>query len=89
MGQHGIGYNDGMAIMMEQPFPGSGGRHCGTWTYGNLADLGLSARDALAGGIRDARTIFRSDGVYSPTIHQGLSDLIQENKRRYPSVFNK
>ena len=33
--QHCISWNDGVAINMDQPHPGVGGRHREIFTYGN------------------------------------------------------
>ncbi|MFS0763801.1 hypothetical protein ABC374_10105 [Peribacillus sp. 1P06PB] len=59
MKQAGIKRNDGVSMNMEQPHPGTGGRHRETYTYGlsgekSKAYLNLSFRDALAHDILDA-----------------------------------
>lgn len=78
---------------MEQPYPGVGGRHRLTDTYGMTGDsleyLKLSPRDALAHDIWDARRIYRNDGLYGPEIRQSLQDVIRLNKELYPSLFIK
>jgi filamentous hemagglutinin len=89
MKQHGVAKGDGISINMEHPHPGSGGRHRQTFTYGMDADVGLSPRDALGRGVRDARRIYQEDGLYDPFIRQRLQELIQQNKQAYPELFLK
>lgn len=52
MALEGVSKGDGIAINMEQPFPGVGGRHRATFTYGTKADINMTARDALAATAR-------------------------------------
>ena len=90
----GIKRNDGVSMNMEQPHPGTGGRHRRTYTYGlsgeKLNDyLNLSYRDALARDIWDARRIYMKDGLYTPKIRKSLRDVIQLNKELYPELFKK
>lgn len=89
MAQSGVGKGDGIAINMEQPFPGEGGRHRATFTYGTKADMGMSPRDALAAGVWDARRIYMQDGLYGPEIRSSLQDLIKQNKATFPNIFGK
>jgi hypothetical protein len=89
MAQSGVGKGDGIAINMEQPFPGEGGRHRATFTYGTKADMGMSPRDALAAGVWDARRIYMRDGLYGPEIRSSLQDLIKQNKVTFPNIFGK
>lgn len=90
----GIKRNDGVSMNMEQPHPGTGGRHRRTYTYGlsgeRLNDyLNLSYRDALAHDIWDARRIYMEDGLYTSEIRKSLRDVIQLNKELYPELFRK
>jgi hypothetical protein len=90
----GIKRNDGVSMNMEQPHPGTGGRHRRTYTYGlsgeKLNDyLNLSYRDALAHDIWDARRIYMKGGLYTPEIRKSLRDVIQLNKELYPELFKK
>jgi hypothetical protein len=89
MAQHGVSKEDGIAINMEQPFPGSGGRHRATFTYGTQADLNLTPRQALGRGIWDTRRIYQQDGLYSPSIRSSLQDLIRQNRAANPGLFDK
>ncbi|WP_175038163.1 hypothetical protein [Burkholderia contaminans] len=86
--QYGVAKSDGIAINMEQPFPGVGGRHRETFTYGTTADLGMAPRDALAAGIRDARQIYQRDDLY-PEIRPQLQEVIRQNLMQYPNLFGK
>jgi filamentous hemagglutinin len=74
---------------MEHPYPGAGGRHRETFTYGTTADVGMSARDALAAGVRDARRIYQNQGLYWPYIGTALQELIRQNKSTFPQVFGQ
>ncbi|WP_156876029.1 type VII secretion protein [Clostridium kluyveri] len=90
----GVPKNDGVAMNMEQPFPGQGGRHRLTDTYGMTGEklqnyLNLSPRNALAHDIRDARSIYQNDNLYTPDIRQGLEDVIKMNKKLYPDLYKK
>ncbi|WP_284777593.1 PAAR-like domain-containing protein [Agrobacterium sp. lyk4-40-TYG-31] len=89
MAKEGVAKKDGVAINMEQPTPGSGGRHRSTFTYGNQADMNMTPRDALAAGVWDARRIYQSDGLYTPEIRKSLQEMIQMNKTNHPTIFEK
>tara|TARA_R110002124_G_scaffold239494_1_gene404670 strand:- start:249 stop:1055 length:807 start_codon:yes stop_codon:yes gene_type:complete len=89
MAREGVSKGDGIAINMEQPVPGVGGRHRATFTYGTQADINMSARDALAAGVWDSRQIYRRDGLYAPEIRGGLQELIRMNKTHHPDIFRK
>jgi hypothetical protein len=89
MAQEGVSRGDGIAINMEQPVPGVGGRHRRTFTYGTQADINMTPRDALAAGVWDARGIYRADGLYGPQIRGNLQDLIRMNKTQHPTIFRK
>lgn len=47
IGISGYTRNKGIAILMEQPYPGRGGRHRRTQSYGQSPDFSLSPRQAL------------------------------------------
>lgn len=94
MKQSGIKRNDGVSMNMEQPHPGTGGRHRETYTYGlsgekSKAYLNLSFRDALSHDILDARKIYIKDGLYTDEIREGLREVIKRNKELYPHLFDK
>ncbi|MFJ8412962.1 WXG100 family type VII secretion target [Bacillus paramycoides] len=94
MKQAGIKRNDGVSMNMEQPHPGTGGRHRETYTYGlsgekSKAYLNLSFRDALSHDILDARKIYIKDGLYTAEIREGLREVIKRNKELYPHLFDK
>ncbi len=81
--------NRGIAIMMEHPSPGMGGRHRQTLSYGQTPDLRLSPRQALAREVWDVRLIYRNQGLYTLKIKHGLQQVIQKNKIVWGSIFNK
>ncbi|MEK4914357.1 WXG100 family type VII secretion target [Bacillus sp. FSL E2-8887] len=94
MKQAGIKRNDGVSMNMEQPHPGTGGRHRETYTYGlsgekSQAYLNLSFREALSHDILDARKIYIKDGLYTAEIREGLREVIKRNKELYPHLFDK
>ena len=89
MKHHGVKRKDGVAMDVEQPTPGTGGRHRRTRTYGRGADLDETPREALARDIKDARKVYREDDVYTPEIHDSLKEVIKQNKDSHPDLFNK
>ena len=89
MAMEGVSKGDGIATNMEQPFPGVGGRHRATFTYGTQADINMTARDALAAGIWDARKIYKADGLYTSPVRAALQQMIEENKTTFPLLFKK
>ena len=78
----------GIAMSMEQPVPGTGGRHRATWSYGRSPDTSLSPRQALARDIWDARQIYRNQELYTPAIRRALQNVIKLNTEAW-SVFGK
>lgn len=89
MTRKGVSRGDGIAINMEHPVPGVGGRHRATFTYGTQADINMSARDALAAGVWDARQIYQSEGLYTSEIRSSLQEVIRMNKVRHPEIFRR
>lgn len=85
----GVERGDALAINMEHPVPGAGGRHRKTFTYGRAADATMSPRDALAAGIWDARGIYRAEGLYGPYVREQLQCLVSESKTAFPRLFGK
>lgn len=83
-----VSWGDGIAINMQQPL-GAGGRHRATFTYGTQADINMTARDALAAGVWDARRIYQADGLYTPQIRSSLQELILLNRTNHPTIFVK
>jgi hypothetical protein len=81
--------NMGIAIMMEHPIPGAGGRHRQTLSYGKSPDLSLLPRQVLAKEIGDLQSLYQRQGVYTETIRHGLQLIIQMNKSAWASVFEK
>jgi hypothetical protein len=89
MKSNGVKQKDGISMNMEQPTPGTGGRHRRTRTYGRKTDLSEIPREALVRDIKDARKIYREDGIYTPEIRRSLQEVIQKNKELYPNLFKK
>jgi hypothetical protein len=81
--------NFGIAIMMEHPIPGGGGRHRQTLSYGQSPDLNFMPRQVLAREIQDLRSLYQRQGVYIRTIKNGLRLVIQMNKSSWVGVFEK
>ena len=81
--------NMGIAIMMEHPVPGAGGRHRQTLSYGQSPDLSLLPRQVLAREIQDLRSLYQREGIYTEIIKQGLRAIIQLNKLAWTVVFEK
>ena len=75
--------------MVEQPYPGSGGRHRKTDTYGKKTDLSKTPRNELAKDILDLRSIYRSDDLYGTRVKEGLREVIKRNKEDFPVIFEK
>ena len=95
MSQYDVPLQDGLCMNMEMPYPGSGGRHRLTKTYGrNMTDAekafyySLSPRDALAYDIIDARRIYKQDGLYSEMLPQ-LIAYPKKSKETFPGLFLK
>jgi hypothetical protein len=81
--------NMGIAIMMEHPVPGEGGRHRQTLSYGQAPDLSLLPRQVLAREIQDLRSLYQREGIYTETIRQGLQAIIRLNQSAWVGVFEK
>ncbi len=91
MGAKVSGYarNLGIAIMMEHPIPGAGGRHRQTLSYGQSPDLNLLPRGVLAREIQDLRSLYQRQGVYTERIRQSLQLLVHLNQSAWIGVFEK
>ena len=85
----GYNRNGGVSMNMEQPHPGTGGRHRRTSSYGTSPDLSVNPRDALARDIRDARRIYQEDGLYSPQVRSSLREVIRQNRAVWPQQFGR
>lgn len=85
------GYSRGMgiAIMMEHPVPGQGGRHRQTLSYGHTPDLNVSPRQVLAREIKDVRNIYRRQGLYTPQLRRSLQQIIALNQLTWRGIFDK
>jgi len=81
--------NMGIAIMMEHPIPGAGGRHRQTLSYGQSPDLSLLPRRVMAREVEDLRSLYQRDSIYTETIRHGLRSIVQLNKSAWVGVFEK
>lgn len=81
--------NLGIAMMMEHPIPGKGGRHRQTLSYGQSPDLKISPRKTLAREIRDLRLIYQKQRIYTEKIRFSLQEIIKMNKLSWVGVFEK
>ncbi|WP_228055952.1 hypothetical protein [Lusitaniella coriacea] len=79
----------GIAIMMEHPVPGQGGRHRQTLSYGHPPDLNLSPRQAIAREVKDVRNIYCRQGLYTPQLRQSLQQIIELNRLTWRGIFDK
>ncbi|KAM3116390.1 hypothetical protein [Phormidesmis sp. 146-33] len=81
--------NLGIAIMMEHPIPGAGGRHRQTLSYGQSPDLSLLPREVLAREIQDLRSLYQRQGIYTGKIRSSFQAVIQMNELAWTGVFEK
>ena len=93
MSHRGVSKNDGLAMNMEMPSPGAGGRHRMTDTYGrNMTNAekeyyySLPPRDALAYDVNNLREIYSSQGLYSE-IRPKIQEYIKTYKEYMPELF--
>ncbi|MFT8352780.1 RHS repeat-associated core domain-containing protein, partial [Clostridium saccharoperbutylacetonicum] len=87
----GVPFRNSYAMNLEHIFPGQGGRHKRTFTYG-LSESNrpidyklynsLSPRDALAFDINDARRILKEDGIYDSNAKKKLMQYIKDAKQQ-------
>jgi hypothetical protein len=81
--------NMGIAMMVEHPVPGAGGRHRKTLSYGQSPDLSLLPRDVLAREIDDLRVLYQQEAVYTREIRRSLRSLAALNQSAWPGVFDQ
>ncbi|NFL87633.1 RHS repeat-associated core domain-containing protein [Clostridium botulinum] len=93
-----VEFDDAYSLNLEQIFPGIGGRHRRTFTYGVKGTSRkyqlyskLTPRDAIAFDMYDARRILKEDGLYNKETRKILKDYINDYKNSSNSkgVFNK
>lgn len=95
MSSKGVSTNDGLAMNMEMPSPGTGGRHRMTDTYGrNMTNAekdyyySLSPRDALAYDAKNLKEIYSSQGLYSE-MRPKIQKYINTYKEYMPKLFKR
>jgi hypothetical protein len=81
--------NLGIAIMMEHPIPGAGGRHRQTLSYGLSPDLNLKPRQVLAREIQDLRSLYQRQSVYTEGMRRSFQSLVHLNQSAWVGVFEK
>ncbi|WP_143015183.1 hypothetical protein [Butyrivibrio sp. INlla18] len=91
----GVSKNDGLCMNMEMYYPGKGGRHRLTYTYGNnMTNIQkqmyyeLSPRDALTFDLKDIKRIYMQQGLYDD-IRPQIREYIDESMRRWPNIYEK
>jgi hypothetical protein len=91
MSKFGKKKSDGICMKTEHYYPGEGGRHRASRTYGNTqnSESTLSPRSELATDIWDRKKIYQEDGLYDSTIRESLQDVIKQNKETFPDMFEK
>ena len=90
MEKQGVKESEGISFAMQDMGRGQG-RHGKTRTYGgkNNAIKDETPREALARDIKDLRTIYREENLYTPEIKEGVKKVITENKQHFPNIFEK
>ena len=84
----GINKKDGVAMNIEHPHPGTGGRHRQSRTYGKPAtDNPLRTEVCL--DVLDRIDIYKKEGLYGSKVRKGLLNVIEENRKRFPEEFKK
>ena len=89
MKTHGVSRNDGIAMRVEHPAPGSGGRHREIHKEMPKQDPSLAPRQALAQTVDRSRNVYQKDGVYTTEIRESLQTVIEQNKQKFPDLFTK
>ena len=90
-----ISRNDSYAMNLEQPSPGSGGRHRRTFSYGRMTKevkecyFKLNPRDILAFDLNDVKRILKEDGLWNNEARKAFSDYIKVYEEAYPEIFKK
>ncbi|WP_077393757.1 RHS repeat-associated core domain-containing protein [Clostridium saccharobutylicum] len=84
----GVSENESFSMNLEQIFPGSGGRHRRTFTYGLTSKSRkhqlyskLTPRDALAFDLNDSQRILIEDGLYNKETARKLYDYSKDYQK--------
>ncbi|MGL4998506.1 MAG: hypothetical protein ACRC5T_06005, partial [Cetobacterium sp.] len=88
MEQKGIARDDGIAMLVEEPVPGTGGRHRRIHQELKNLDSSLDSRDALAKALKRTGDIYKEDGLYKE-IRPSLLEVAKQNKEKFPELFKK
>ena len=89
MRSRGVKKNEGVSMMVEDPYPGTGGRHREIHKILKKQDANKQPRDALAESVKVTRDVYKKDGVYTQEVRQSVKQVIEENKKLYPNLFKK
>ena len=90
--------NESWSMNLEHIFPGKGGRHKRTFTYGKTSKSRdyqlynrLTPRDALAFDMYDIKRILKEDGLYNKDTRKQLINYINEYKNdpKFKKIFDK
>jgi len=82
-----VSRGDGIAMMVEHPTPGNGGRHREIHKELQRQNHELAPRDALAQAVSRAKTVYQAEGVYTNKIRKSLQEVIKKNKEIHPQLF--
>ncbi|MGL4427138.1 MAG: hypothetical protein ACRCUQ_05235, partial [Alphaproteobacteria bacterium] len=88
MGRHNIPKTAGISMLVEDPYPGSGGRHRKIHQELRKLDPDVEPRDALAKVLKRAGDIYKEDGLYKE-IRPSLLEVAKQNKEKFPELFKK
>ena len=84
----GIGRDDGISMKVEEPRPGTGGRHREIHKKLKTQDPSLEPRQALAESVKRAKAVYQKDGLGNE-IRPSLQEVIKQNKEKHPQLFKK
>ena len=86
--------DEGVSVNVEQPHPGTGGRHRQTKTYGgNMtkaereAYYKMSPAEAMEHDIEDLRKVYEKEGISSDKEDKALNEVRRLNREKYPDIF--
>ena len=89
---YNIDEKKGLALFLEHIYPGKGGRHKRTFTYGRTGRdkqlyEKLSPNDALDFDIKDVRRILKEDGLLNEHAEKKLMEYVAKCRELYPNIF--
>ncbi|MBY0273475.1 MAG: hypothetical protein K2X02_08760 [Alphaproteobacteria bacterium] len=84
----GIPREEGIAIKVEEPHPGRGGRHREIHKKLQKQDPKLEPRKALADAVRRVHNVYKNDGLNNEIL-PSLKKVIKQSKEKHPHLFQK